>query len=92
MIDTGVQRAIRTHTLEEAVLPEVKTTEEQKLDVAVRVRATQSNVRCILYADELHKYHVQRVQSLTPTAYQHRLDQAHWCQLKTIAVSKVVGM
>lgn len=81
------KRAIRTRTQEEAALSEVENDPRAKTwCIAIRVRATQSSIRRILYANEFNKYHVQRVQSLTATAYQHRLDWPHCCQQKTIAV------
>lgn len=79
MNDTGAERRTRTRGMEEAVLLEVENDPGTSTRaIGARLGVSHSSVWRILHEDELHPYHVQRVQALSDGDYQQRVDFAGW--------------
>ncbi|GBL99248.1 hypothetical protein AVEN_177293-1 [Araneus ventricosus] len=89
------ERPARTLDIEENVLHQVQQTLSLSTrSVAHAVEISRSSVWTILRENEIHPYHVQRIQTLQPGDYEPRIAFAQWylekCVTDSILPTKVL--
>lgn len=86
-VNCGVRRNRRTIRFEEEVLNRIEENQStSSRSIAQNMHVNHVSVWQVLREQQLHAYHIQKVQALTPADFQPRLNFCHWflqqCQLQ----------